>query len=179
MRWSSGAGHRARFLRELLSGDSVETATVELTNAQIKALPTTGIEIVAAQGPGKLIVPVITVLHVDTAAGAYTNVSGDASSFARLWYGVNDFASLRTDRGLAGFDLTSVFVNGRVTVFSPMLLVGTSSPPAIVAPDIYAGSDIINEPIVLKVNNTDGDFTGGNAANSMQVVCNYIVVDLS
>src|SRR5690242_19531048 len=56
----------------------VQTATKTLTDAQIKALPTTPIELVAAPGSGKVIWWSMIVLRA-TIAGSYTNI-GDRCS---------------------------------------------------------------------------------------------------
>src|SRR5687768_2578118 len=59
---SVGAGHTL-----------VKVASVTLTNAQIKALPTTAVQVIAAPGAGKLIYPVSAFVILDTTAGVYTD----------------------------------------------------------------------------------------------------------
>src|SRR5688572_11854111 len=53
-------------------------STVELTNAQIKALPTTPVNIVDRPGAGKLIQPLQVIMWLNTAGGAYTNLATEA-----------------------------------------------------------------------------------------------------
>lgn len=158
--------------------------TITLTDAQIKALPTTPVEIVPAPGANRMLVIQTALLSTNAAAGAYTNVTSDNFSYVRFWYGSNDYASVLTDRNIAGFDLSSVFSNGRITVFPPMLLIGYESavlgnPVMFVGPDIYARNDAVNQPIMLSVSNhNNGDFTGGHPDNTLKVIVFYAIIEV-
>src|SRR5688572_30091938 len=71
------------------------SATVTLTDAQIKALPTTsdtlgGFELVAAQA-GKILLPISAIQITDTTAGAYTNISATPQYFKITIANGNDY----------------------------------------------------------------------------------------
>lgn len=171
-----GSEQRAEESRGLFA---VRRKVVTLTDAQIKALPTTPVQIVPAPGVDQFLILLNAVLRANTAGGAYTNVSSDNFSYLRFWYGANDFASLKTDRSFGGFDLASTLIDGRITLFPQMQLLSIASPLTFVGPDIYATSDVAGQPLVLVGANTAGNFTGGNAANTMHVAVHYLVESLS
>ncbi len=153
------------------------TATVTLTDAQIKALPTTPVPVVAALGAGFYILPVLAETQLDASAGAYTNIDAGA------WGGFR----------INGWDLTAYIVND-ATGSSPMSgvtdLLGAASKNfatflPLQAPDFNGwgpvaivrqapGSDINNQPLYVYFdNNGAGNFTGGNAANTWAIRVSY------
>lgn len=149
---------------DLLSGEgggsSYLVASVELTDAQIKALPTTGIEIIAAQGSGKGIIVISGLAKLNSSGGAYGNVTANALIIqgSTMPFNVKQLQFL----GVGLDDSAGVYY-------------GYSSP---FNDTNYAPPDQIdNVGISIKSQNT-GDFTGGNAANILEVTIYYVVVDL-
>jgi hypothetical protein len=144
-----------------------------LTDAQIKALQTTYIELVPAPGEGKL-----NVLHsafwvIDTTAGVYTNQHVDSAVF--IGYGDWDLelTTLGALPSLAGQFISKVaplimpIVGGTWDGYSYDFL---SNKPADYA---------LNKALKLIASNaTNGDYTGGNPANSLSVTVFYSIVDL-
>src|SRR3990167_1800540 len=128
------------------------TATVTLTNDEIKALPTTGILIVSAAGANILIKPTVGCFVLDTSAGAYTNVHID-SIFS---LNINTFSILSDMEGKNIFD-------GAATKW---ILIGG-------APGGWdTHSNLTNTDMVVKMNNAgSGNLTGGNAANTLLCKC--------
>jgi hypothetical protein len=150
---------------------AVKSATVTLTDAQIKALPTTEIEIVPAV-PGTYLQFLMGFWHLDNRAGAYSNVSSAVLVF-RLKQGEDTHKNvsvvyLETNEGaLAEADTIHV-------VTFPMLFDLISNQPQA----LY-GNELAEGSIVLSAFNGEaGDFTGGHANNTLKATVVYIGLDL-
>lgn len=160
-------------------------ATVTLTNDQIKALPTTAIEIVAAPGANKVIFPIAAWLHLLNWAADYGNI-GDASVLGVEYDGTAN----------SPLSVLMESVNGEVS----NLLVDSASHPGFlgiknrvntVLPTVVTPSGVgqfvddpgtINKSLKLYAVNSGsatGNFNGGDAANTLKVLVYYVVVDLS
>jgi hypothetical protein len=130
--------------------------TVTLTDDQIKALPTTPIEILAAPGPNKVFSFISATMLLNSSA-IYSNVAGAAVQF-RLSAGGQNFASylvadnsLDTDTGIFQFNFDA-------TAFGEVL-----------------SNRAVNLELVNPIN---GDLTGGNAANTLTVSVIYKIITL-
>lgn len=156
---------------ETPSGGSgiLHQATVTLTDAQIKALPTTAITLVAAPGANKVILPVAVVAVVNTAAGAYTTndatwtlTTGDAT-YASLPVPMSNVLSGTTPRNVH-FTLTDHGIGGGDYEGA---LIGTGIPSANAALkviDDYLGAS---------------DYTDGHPTNTAKVSVAYLVLDVT
>lgn len=147
-------------------------ATVTLTNDQIKALPTTPFELVAAPGAGKVLAFFGAVVVFDCTAGVYTNDNGYD---ARLY--------------IVGYQLVSnsVFIpeindssNVRYVQISPVSVPDGNDPPLFNVNTVYNLIAMENAPLQLGCLNFDPaqNFTGGNAANTCSVTTFYAIVDV-
>jgi len=183
-----------QFSRTLIAGDGIEfddttanqriisttykTASVILTDADIKALPTTPFELIETPGTDKRIALVNADLYIDASAGAYTNINAESSGALRI--GTNDISSYFTsDSGPTGTRLADFL--GNAAIKQATLL--PASVPDIVSgwmnlPNIISAADsLLDEPLELYVDNdTSGDFTGGNVANSLKITVAYLVL---
>jgi hypothetical protein len=152
-------------------GSSLLSATVELTDAQIKALPT-GFEIISAPGVGKILFPVAAnfVLNI---AGVYT---GDAASAS--W---NLIYSTTTDYVSAFVQSATILTNG-LGIKSGMFLIPYSKPSVSfddASTTIPNNVDRSNLGISIKDDwNGSSPYTGGNAANTLKVTVYYVEIDL-
>jgi hypothetical protein len=141
-------------------------ATVTLTDAQIKALPTTGeVQIVAAPAAGLMIYPAAVVVRCDTLLDGYSNID----NFAEFYIGVGTARTLFPILGGSEIgDLLGAFDD----VFAPFVMA--------TQPDIgmHAVADYTAHALKLIVtNNAAGNFTGGNAANTLRVSVTYYILD--
>jgi len=160
----------------LEGGGAVLSATVELTDAQIKALPTTPIEIIAAQGSDKMIFAVFATLQLKNYVADYTNIDATASlqlvstgtSAGTL---VNVAQNLGTSLGniLAAGDNTLNWLQLYQGIVSNTIVPATGSIP----------SDFNNQNLAIKINNQgDGNLTDGDSSTTLKVTVYYVVVDL-
>lgn len=152
---------------------SVFSRTTELTNDQIKALPTTAVELVPAPGAGNMIKIYGAVAVLDTTAGGYTEAD---ASWAIVTADAYEYLSCPVPVGDT-FNGTGVF--------------GYHFP----APNILLGTgNFLDSPIGLRQNNAALDnkavaiaddwngvsnYTGGNAANTLKVTVLYSIIDVS
>jgi hypothetical protein len=173
--------HETRILAVETGSTGVIARQTTLTNAQIKALPTTGIEIVPAPASGYRNKLLGLSFSTNTAAGAYTNINLTYSDIhadpGYVGYGIINDNSVSPDldtlTNILGTAAQSVFdvpePNTVATgILSDGLYVQKGSAVSRVSVEAIA--------ITLKAdNNGSGNFTGGNAANSMKVTVYYSV----
>lgn len=152
-----------------ISGDEATLATEQvvlsrtttLTNDQIKALPTTFIEVVPAPEAGKSLVFLGGTVLVNRSGGAWTNLDGGF-----VWL-------LQSD---SWFDVSNKFsdfnLNNREGTLSPAVLEeDAAEKPSSV-------SHAAGEGISIAMTNSLGDLTGGHPTNTMKVTVIYTIVDL-
>lgn len=150
-------------------------ATATLTNAQVLALPTTPVQLVAAPGANKTLVPIHAVFalrwtanYANFAASGFlgVDIASDAGVFmALLDQAIGQVANLLA----AGSDFEA--------------LTGPAAPVAGNV-DIAALGDtlaaISNKALTVQADNgASGNYTGGNAANTLQVSALYYTLTLT
>lgn len=164
-----------------MPASQIYQAPLTLTDAQVKALPSTPIEIVPAPGAGKALLPFLAWWYVKWAAD-YTNIG----SLSRIGIGYSG----QLNGTLAQFDETAA---GQVS----NLLADGASHPAVMGPRGTSGP-LTGSPIsatgqfqddpgvtnaaleVFAVNGgtATGNFTGGNGGNVIFVTLFYVVADV-
>lgn len=138
-----------------------KTVQIILTDQQIKELPTTSIELVSAPGAGKVIVPLLATAVIDTTAGAYTNVSSSGNDILVLLNGGNT-------------QITSGIANNGLfpdPAFNVAVMPGKGWYDFVSAVD--------NLPIYIGCTNSAGDFEDGHPDNTLKLVIQYFVLDVS
>lgn len=145
-------------------------ATKVLTDAQIKALPTTPVEIVAVPGT-KQLVPVRASIQVDAAAAAYGNISVGIGEALQINTGPNSLVNTRSTLLLGAATKTTSLVSDRATL--------DAIPPTTIEPQgtVTTQAAWVANNLRILANNSAGNFTGGNAANSMTVTVWYELID--
>lgn len=150
---------------------AVRRASVSLTDAQVKALPTTAQTIIAAPGGSLVIVPTFGLAFLDWTAD-YTGIVAGA------------LVTLLPTGGVGFSDALSEAAGGGV---SSLLAVGqdaiaTFTPQQVETATITrasGGYDPVTAGGALRLwaSNGGGNFTGGNAANVLRVAVDYLLFD--
>lgn len=160
---------------EGLAGGEAEPVAVYqqkviLTDAEIKALPTSYINAIDAPGAGKMLMFISATFRHFFAGGAYTNIS--ANGVVGVCYGDwDENASIHIVMPTSAVDLASL-----VGIWSQIVDVGGGS---YVLKNPSSGvENYENKPLKIFAENTAGDFTGGNASNALEVTICYAIVDL-
>jgi hypothetical protein len=155
----------------------LRVTTVTLTDAQVKALPTTPITLVAAPGSGQRIVPLLIDLLGSFAGGAYTNIdTTDAALVAQLG-GVDISSRVANNSTESLTDLSSLLGTAAKTQATLVQWAPTDVALGSVAHAVAAATTLINAALTLTVdNNGAGVLTGGNGANTLKATVFYSVV---
>jgi hypothetical protein len=151
-----------------------------LTDAQIKALPTTPIDVVPAPGAGKVVLP--TFFYIIRKGLAYDNIDPDGYMYLDTdmgYYGtlianrsdeslVGLDHLLNYDAGLPGSGMFGTLHNGKFSARYNTLI----------PTETFVLECFENKAIRLSISSGIGDLTGGDSANSMEVTVFYSIVDV-
>lgn len=164
----------------LTNGAGIAAATVSLTDANVKALPTTAFQLVGAPGAGFINFLISAQIIARCSGGAYTNIN--AAGFGYIQYNggyvysnlIGNDATLTPARAY----LTALLGNAQKsnTQLVPFTdAVQTSQWGNMAVPFNVTAAE--NKALELFINNGgSGNLTGGNAANNMTVVTTYVTV---
>lgn len=142
------------------AGESIQTATLILTDAQFKALANTGITIIPAPGAGKAIYILSWQISYDFAGGAYTGTGVAANGIQMYKAGSGDVMTN---------DITIDATNTTPEYLSTLNTGG--------APFQWFTSAIENKAVEVW-SNLSNNLGGGNAANTCKIIAQYVVIDL-
>lgn len=149
---------------QLIGGFKLFQARRILTNAEIKALPTTAIEIIPAPGSLKTILPITGYLRHNYTAN-YTNINASAKMSVRL--------AAATDLGM----LNEAILGQTLSA----LLANTADGDAQLNFNSMSSGTGLTENAAYNLyinNNSAGDLTGGDALNSLQVDVIFAMLDI-
>lgn len=157
----------------------VYAKSITLTDAQIKALPSTPVEVLATVS-GKVIRPVGGDLAMNWVA-PYTNVATDNGYFQiNESSGAVVLVGPVTDSGLSIDDLSALmggYGAGFEKILCPLLLFGNAG-DGYAVPAAYSGATWPTGGLVTDVGNGGlGNFTGGDAANTLTITVYYTLMD--
>ena len=162
-------------------GGLLQSATITLTDSQIKSLPTTAVEIV----PGianTLLIPTLWIARIVPVAD-YTNINAACSIF--ITRRSNDQASSPISETLGSVSelLASGFTDPLMAIGGTIEKTFLSAAPGIGTVLAQGGiydSDALGNGLSIKASNSsDGDFEDGDAGNVLNVIVYYVVVDVS
>jgi len=163
-------------------GSLTHQATVVLTDAQIKTLPTDRVLVVEAAGADRVIVPLSAWVVLDTLAGAYVLVGGVESSLNLVWGPTNSkYASaiLTTNAALTG---TPAIVPGQF-VFPFVSNPGAGSFAGEVVTELGAGmllAEITDVELYVKDDYLGAsNYTEGDPANTLRISVAYALLNVS
>lgn len=166
-----------------LTGDQLESgvvptheAYVRLTNAQVKALPTTSVVVVPAVA-GRIYLPIFAIVRVNLAAD-YTNVDNAVIVAVSYNGGTSGVVVGSWENAWGQNLLTGGDPNDPVSGYTGMSQL--SGGPYTEGKSGYYDSDWVNKPLRIgATNNGMGDFTGGDTANFMDVTIHYLQFDVA
>jgi hypothetical protein len=143
-----------------------------LTDAQIKALPSTPIEVVPAPGVNKALNVFAAVIRCDFSAGAYTNIDPSYVDLALLPANlpivVKDTSASIDLIPFALADIRNYTLSGQFSISTGGYVLALG----------YDDQTFNNKSAELWWTNELGNFTGGNTANTMSITVLYSIVDL-
>jgi hypothetical protein len=161
----------------------VQRSTLTLTDTQIKALPTTPVQLVATPGAGLWIKP-MAVTYQTHIVGAYTNLNATYVDFHQtldtyyVSYGpVDDSTTTPTLTNVTAL-LTTVADLVQEIGQPNLAAVGASATTQGYVQQVsQAGTGQLgNKPLMMNIdNNGSGNLTGGNASNTLKVKIYYVV----
>lgn len=151
----------------------LKSDTIILSDSQIKALPTTPVEVISAPGLNKFISLVQGIAILDNMAGGYSNIAGGTITVMFFTVGAQVASNLyvESDMGDLEFPGSSPFP----LIFSPSASIGTGLFAAAGPTD---ANSVNNQSLYITAANGGSNFTGGNAANTLKVIVYYTVIDL-
>lgn len=166
-----------------LGAATVLTATVTLTDTQIKGLPTaTYVELVPAPGAGFMVVPLMLRAYAKIVT-PYTGINADAYANPHTADWSYDVMSYLTNGNGTGLTLLSDFLGVAGTnIWQPLVYAFGSGAYGVsfttdwgLVNRIQDIAPAVNQPFIVFFDNVGADFTGGAAGNELTFVFRYLI----
>lgn len=160
---------------------SVFSQTITLTDEQIKALPTTPIEIVPAPGVGKALMPVVALLTTKFSGGGYEAIDGTARILIGWPGGYTAFADFLNSPAFA-ITMANSLLNHeepeqiwRCVPYQDIAV--EAGLTGIFLPSSQETANNANRAFTIQAFNSI-DFEGGHATNTLEVTVIYTIIDV-
>lgn len=162
---------------------TIYIATVVLNDAQIKALPTTPVELVPTPGPGKFIMPLNAILTAHLVSD-YTNIHATRADI-RVWDGGSGNMELCPALNAGEPDnkahVTALLAPGvgpadRQTWMGFYAFYSATDLGTTTYTNAVPKANNEDKALLLRLGNDNGNLTGGNAANTLTVTVLYCVL---
>lgn len=163
------------------SGSSlIHTAHIQLTDAQFKALPTTGVEIVPTPGADRAILPFSALIYLIREANYGSGADGDYFSLGHLTPLTQPWAVL------PNYEADNIYMFDEVSFASGNRFIPVPFPAqkaSLTFGDAVAqfGDRVppANCNFGIKASRAAGNFSGGHANNVMHITLWYSIIDLT
>lgn len=152
---------------------TVYSEVVTLTDAQIKSLPSSPVEILPSPGADKMILPVSVVVKFEN-SGNYTDIAPTAT-LAIVHYGYGLLASLSEGYNSG---VSNLLAND-ADMFSVLNPQSSISPTMGMRADYNYPEYFADQGLTLILyNGFNGDLEGGDSTNALTITVYYVIIDL-
>lgn len=152
----------------------MNTASVTLAHSQIQALPSSPVELIAAPGANKIILPVMATAYFHWSAN-YGNIAATAALTLAANNGYNLLTALFNSFA-GGVENLLNDDEDYFVVFNPLSDIAPNI-GNVVAMWWYA-PNFVNQNLTIEAYNASaGNFTDGDSANTLTVSVLYVVLD--
>lgn len=160
---------------DLTTAGAVKVASVTLTNAQVIALPTAGVQIVAAPGASRVVVPIFGYMFLTWVAD-YGNIN--ATARLGIEYGTTGASTLAPLYEATAGQVSNLLIDSatHAAVLPPLGITQTVTQLSGLG-QFQDEPGTVNAALNVYANNQgDGAFTLGDAGNSLKVSVLYFTL---